>query len=188
MHDLPQLWLPILATAIFVFVASSLIHMVLQWHKSDYKQLANEDAVGAALRAGSPAPGQYVIPFCRSMKDKGNEDMQKKFRDGPVGFITLKAPGPMSMGGPLFKWFLFNIAVAAFAAMLVAQAFGLTAPPRMAGHLVGMISLATYIGGSIQNGIWMGKAWRSVAIDLLDAVIYGTISAFTFMWLWPAAA
>ena len=31
-----ELWLPILLSAVFVFVVSSLIYMVTRWHKSDY--------------------------------------------------------------------------------------------------------------------------------------------------------
>ena len=29
-----QLWLPILLSAVFVFLASSVIHMALKWHNS----------------------------------------------------------------------------------------------------------------------------------------------------------
>ena len=60
MSGIAQLWLPILSTAALIFIASSLIHMVFKWHNADYKKLANEDDVRAAIRATSPAPGQYV--------------------------------------------------------------------------------------------------------------------------------
>jgi len=52
-----QLWIPILLSAVCVFIASSLIHMVLKWHASDYSALPNEDEVRAAIRKGTPAPG-----------------------------------------------------------------------------------------------------------------------------------
>ena len=63
MNTLLSLWLPILLSAVVVFVISSLVHMVFKWHASDYKGFANEDAVRAAIRAGNPAPGQYVVPY-----------------------------------------------------------------------------------------------------------------------------
>jgi hypothetical protein len=185
MHDLPQLWLPILTTAALVFVASSLIHMLFKWHNSDYQKLSNEDAVLAALRAGAPGPGQYVLPHCADMKAMQAEDMLQKYRDGPVGMLTLKANGPPAMGKALFNWFLLNLAVATIGAALALQTYGLQANPHHAGHLVGVLSFLTYAGGSLQAGIWMGKPWRSVAKDLLDGLIYGTISALVFMWLWP---
>jgi hypothetical protein len=185
MNDLPQLWLPILVTAVSVFVASSLIHMVLKWHNSDYRKLPNEDDVAAALRAGSAAPGQYMLPHCGDMKDMQKEEVQKKFREGPVAMLTLRKPGPPSMGPALLQWFILNIVVAVVAAMLALQSFGLYADSHRAGHLVGMVSFLTYAGGSLQAGIWMGKPWSSVAKDVLDGLIYGTISALVFMYLWP---
>ncbi len=48
---LAALWLPILLSAVIVFVASSVIHMATPWHKSDYPKLPNEDRVMDALRA-----------------------------------------------------------------------------------------------------------------------------------------
>jgi hypothetical protein len=186
MNDLLLLWLPILVAAVSVFVASSLIHMVFKWHNSDYQKLSNEDAVLATIRAGSPVPGQYVLPHCADMKDLQNEEMQKKFREGPVGFMTLKQPGPPAMGGALLKWFVFNIVVAVVAGAVAMHVYGLHAEAnRAAGCLVGVLSFLTYAGGSIQAGIWMGKPWGSVAKDLLDGAIYAAVSGLSFCWLWP---
>jgi hypothetical protein len=186
MNDLLPLWLPVLVAAVSVFVASSLIHMVFKWHNSDYKKLSNEEAVLAAIRAGSPAPGQYVLPHCADMKDLQNEEMQKKFREGPVGFMTLKQPGPPTIGGALFKWFVFNIVVAVIVGAIAMHIYGPRADAnRAAGHLVGVLSFLTYAGSSIQAGIWMGKPWGSVAKDLLDGAIYAAVSGLSFCWLWP---
>ena len=185
MQHLPQLWLPILVTAVLVFIASSLIHMVIKWHNSDYKKLSNEDDVRAAIRAGSPVPGQYVLPYCSDMKDMQGEAMQKKFIDGPVGMLTLRKNGPPSMGGSLIQWFIYLLIVAAIAGFIALRIYGVQGEAHRAGHLVGLISFLTYTGGSVQMGIWMGKPWGSVAKDVLDALIYATISAFTFQFLWP---
>ena len=185
MNDIAQLWLPIVASSVLVFVASSLIHMVFKWHNSDYRKLANEDEVMAAIRAASPRPGQYVMPHCLDMKAMGEESTQKKFRVGPVGFLTLRKNGPPSMGPSLIQWFLLVLVIAVVAASLALQSYGLHGDSRRAGHLVGMVSLLAYACGAVQAGIWMGKPWGSVAKDLLDAVIYATVSALTFMWLWP---
>ena len=185
MNSILQLWLPILATAVFIFIASSLIHMVFKWHNADYKKLANEDDVRAAIRAGSPAPGQYVLPHCLEMKEMQGEAMMKKFVEGPNALLTVRKNGAPTMGTALILWFLFTITVAVFASCLALGAFGLKGDARHAGHLVGMTSFLAYAGGGITQGIWMGKPWGSVAKEVLDALIYGTISALTFMWLWP---
>jgi len=185
MNNILLLWLPILVTAVSVFVASSLIHMVFKWHNSDYRKLSNEDAVLAAIRAGSPEPGQYVLPHCADMKEIQTEAMQKKFREGPVGFMTLKKAGSPAIGGALVKWFIFNLVVAVIVGAIALRLYGLQADPHRAGHVVGVISLLTYAGSSVQAGIWMGKPWGSVAKDMLDGLIYATVSALSFMFLWP---
>ncbi|MFL5609195.1 MAG: hypothetical protein ACJ78G_00640, partial [Gemmatimonadaceae bacterium] len=57
-----MLWLPILLSAIFVFIVSSIIHMASPWHKNDYPKLANEDQFRNALRPLAIPPGDYMVP------------------------------------------------------------------------------------------------------------------------------
>ena len=69
MVGLDGLWLPILLSAVFVFIASSVIHMVLSaWHQSDYSKLANEDKVMDALRPLALPAGDYFIPRPRTRR------------------------------------------------------------------------------------------------------------------------
>ena len=51
MVPLTSLWLPILLSAVVVFAASSIIHMVLPYHRNDFKKLPDEEGFLAALRA-----------------------------------------------------------------------------------------------------------------------------------------
>jgi hypothetical protein len=187
MSGIFQLWLPILATGVLIFVASSLIHMVFKWHNSDYRPLGNEDEVRAAIRHGAPAPGQYLLPYCADVKDMQGTEMRKKYVEGPIAFLTVRANGVPTMAPALTQWFIYTVAIAAITGGIALQTYGLKGDPRHAAHLVGVMSLLAYAAGSVQMGIWMGKPWRSVGKDVLDGVIYGVISAFTFMWLWPSA-
>lgn len=184
MTFLAQLWIPIVVSAVLVFVASSLIHMVLKWHNSDYRKLANEDAVRAAIRASSPVPGQYVIPHCADMKDMKSPELQQKFLEGPVGFLTLRQSGPPSMGAPLGQWFVFTLVISAIAAYIAAKTLPAGASFLQVCRVVGTVSFLAYAGGSVQAGIWMGKPWPSVAKDLLDGAIYAVVTAAAFGWLW----
>ncbi|MDE2497505.1 MAG: hypothetical protein KGK35_06705, partial [Xanthomonadaceae bacterium] len=63
---LASLWLPIVLSAVFVFIASALINMLLKfWHAPDYRRFSNEDEIRDAIRNGKPeAPGQYALPWC----------------------------------------------------------------------------------------------------------------------------
>ena len=62
MTGLSALWLPLLLSAVMVFVASSVIHMASPWHKSDYPKMPNEDQVMDALRPLAIPPGDYFFP------------------------------------------------------------------------------------------------------------------------------
>ena len=62
MTGLTALWLPILLSAVLVFVVSSAIHMVSPWHKSDYPRVPDEDKLRDALRPLAIPPGST---WCR---------------------------------------------------------------------------------------------------------------------------
>src|SRR5262244_3387163 len=95
---LAHLWLPIVLSAVFVFIASSILHMVIRaWHGPDCKGFSNEAEVGAAIRAGNASAGMYLLPYCTpdSMK---TPEMAEKLRQGPVGIVYLRNPGMPNMG------------------------------------------------------------------------------------------
>ena len=78
-----SLWLPILLSAVFVFIISSLIHMLLPYHKNDFGKVPNEDGVMEALRKFDIPPGEYAIPNASSsaaMKDPEFKAEAKKLK------------------------------------------------------------------------------------------------------------
>lgn len=185
MIPLSQLWLPIVLSAVAVFVVSSLIHMVFKWHNTDYRPLPNEEAVRAALREAGSAPGMYVVPHCDDMKEMGSEAMQAKYKEGPVGMLFLRPAGPMTVGPSLAQWFLLSLAISA----VIAHLMGTVSHPGENAHLVfhftAILAFLAYGTGSIIAGIWMGQPWKAVAKDLLDAALYGAATGAVFMWQWP---
>jgi len=186
MNALIALWLPILLTAVVVFVLSSLVHMVIKWHAGDYNGFSNEDAVRAAIKAGNPKPGRYVVPFCKDMKDMGSDTMKKKYQEGPVGHFTLGPSGQPNMGKFLGMWFLWSVVVAIVAAFLATQLFGLDPTrARAAAKLVGAVSFIAYGFGTFQESIWMMRPWSSSAKYVLDSAIYAVGSAAVFYFMWP---
>ena len=186
MNTLLSLWLPILLSAVVVFIISSLVHMVIKWHAGDYAPLTNEDAVRAAIRAGNPAPGRYVMPHCKDMKDMNSPVMLQKYREGPVAHFTLGPTGVPNMGKYLGTWFAWTLVVEVVAAYLAVRLFGLDHHyARAAAKLVGAV---TFIGlgfGTVQESIWMMRPWGSSVKYLLDAALYAIGAACVFFWLWP---
>lgn len=186
MNALLALWLPILLSAVVVFVISSLIHMVVKWHASDYQGFANEDAVRDAIRAGRPAPGRYVVPFCKEMKDMGSAEMQRKYQEGPIGQVVIGPNGQPNMGKYLGLWFLWSLVIAIAAAFIVTQLMGL-APgrARASAKLFGAVTFVAHGFGTVTESIWMMRPWRSSLKYLLDAGLYAIGSGVIFYCLWP---
>jgi hypothetical protein len=183
---LAQLWLPIVLSAVFVFIASSILHMVLKfWHTPDYRGFSNEDEVGAAIRKGNAQAGMYMIPYCKpeQMKDPA---AQEKFKQGPVGAIFLRQPGMMNMGAFLGQWFVFCLIVSLFCAYVGAHVLPAGTPYRQVFRVVGTTAFMTYALGSIPNAIWWGHQWKSQFKHVVDGLIYALLTAGTFGWLWPA--
>jgi len=185
MTFLTELCVPIILSAVLVFIASSLIHMVFKWHNSDFHKLANEDEARAVLRASGSAPGQYMIPYCADVKEMKNPEFVKKFVDGPVGMLTLRPNGAPKMGGALGLWFAYTAVISAIAAYVASKVLIGPVNFLQVCRVVSALAFLAYAGGSVQAGIWMGKPWGSVAKDLLDGAIYAAITAVTFAWLWP---
>ncbi len=185
MHSITLLWLPILLSAVVVFVVSSLIHMFIKWHHNDYGTFSNEDAVRDAIRAGNPAPGRYVIPQCKQMKDMASEAMKKKYQEGPVGHITLLPNGQPNMGRYLGMWFILCLVVSAVAAYVAAHVVphDHTFSSR-AAKLVGAISFVAYGFGTLQESIWVGRPWSQSVKYLIDAALYAAGTAAVFCWQW----
>ena len=123
MVSVVSLWLPILLSAVAVFVLSSLIHMVLKYHNSDYKGLPGEDKVMDDLRkAGIPA-GDYMFPYCTENKERNSKEFQDKMKRGPSGVMTLFPTGTNFMGSSLAQWFVYCLIVGVFAAYIAGRAF-----------------------------------------------------------------
>jgi hypothetical protein len=185
MVPIVSLWLPILLSAVTVFLASSIIHMVLTYHRSDFKKLPAEDDVMGALRKFQVPPGDYIFPkpgSPKEMKDPAFVEMMKK---GPVGFMTIRPGITPSMGKPLLLWFLYCVVVGIFAAYVAGRALQGGAPLGAVCRFAGVTAFAGYALGLWQNTIWY---WRPVVTTLkstFDGLIYALLTAAIFGWLWP---
>ena len=189
MDFIAHLWLPIVVSAVLVFVASSVIHMVVQWHKTDYNKLANEDDVRAALRASDAAPAQYVMPYCPGMKDMQAPEMQKKFVEGPIAFITLRPIGVPKMGGALGSVVRLHARHQRDRGLRRVEGVGADGdrrelPPGMPPG--GRARLPRLRRGQRAarhlDGQAPGAAWPRTSPT---RAIYAAITAVTFAWLWP---
>ena len=184
MVPLTALWLPILLSAVIVFIASSILHMVLPYHKSDYHPLPDEDKLLAALRGTGLKRGLYFFPFC-SHKEMKSPAMIEKYKQGPVGTMTIFPSGPPAMPKYLVTWFVYCLIVGFFVAYLT----GRTVPPGTSYlavfRVAGTAAFLAYGVGLLSNGIWKGQPWGMVIKEVIDGLIYSLLMAGTFGWRWP---
>jgi hypothetical protein len=189
MAFLTELWLPILVAAVLVFVASSIIHMGIPWHKNDYQKLPDEDAVMETVRAGVPAPGTYMFPRCESMKDMKNPEYRAKYERGPVGMLTVMPPGGFNMGKSLGAWFGYIVLVEVVVAYVAWHALGAGAEYLRVFQIAGASAVLGFgVLGVMCESIWKGQKWSVTGRFMVDGLVYALLSAGVFGWLWPAAA
>lgn len=186
MVSLAALWLPILLSAVAVFVVSSVLHMCLPLHKSDYKKVPGEDAVLTALRAQNVSAGAYMFPHANSMKEAGSPEMMAKRKKGPVG--TLVVVGNFAMGKSLGQWFVFSLAISFFVAYLATMALPLGAAFAAVFRFAGAAAVLGYAFTDVTNSIWKGVAWSTALKFVFDGVLYGLATGAVFAWLWPTTA
>jgi len=184
MVSLTALWLPILLSAVIVFVASSIIHMALKYHQSDYRQIPDEEKFLGALRPSSLATGLYTFPFCTHANMKSPEILEK-FKQGPVGFLIVRPTGVVNLPQFLIQWFIYCLVVGLFVAYLAGHTVAPGAHYLAVFRVVGTAAFLAYGLGGLSNGIWKGLPWSMVLKEALDGLIYGLLAAGTFGWLWP---
>lgn len=188
MVSMTELWLPILLSSVFVFIVSSIIHMVTPIHKGDFKKMPGEEKVLAEMRAQGLRPGSYAFPCCESMKDMGSPEMTAKCKLGPVGFMTVVPNGPCNMGKSLVLWFLYSLLIGVFVAYVATLGLNRGAAYMSVFRLAGTVAIIGYAVGGLPESIWKGQKWSITLKFVFDGVLYGLVTGGTFGWLWPAGA
>jgi hypothetical protein len=184
MISLLSLWLPLLLSAVVVFFASAIMHMVLPYHKSDYRQLPDEDRITDALRSANLTSGPaYFFPYC-SQKEMKSEAMMEKFKRGPVGLITVW-PGSPAMGKSLVQWFFYCVVISFFAAYLASRTLAPGAAFMAVFRIISIPALLGYGAAHAQESIWNGRSWVVTFKHLFDSLVFAALTAATFAYLWP---
>jgi hypothetical protein len=184
MVPLTALWLPIILAAVIVFVASSIMHTVLTYHQSDCKQIPDEEKVRAAMRAAGLTPGYYPFPYANH-KEMKSPAVVEKFKQGPVGLMTVLPSGPPAMGKYLVSWFGYCLIIGVFVAYLTGHTVAPGTNYLAVFRVAGTAAFMAFGLGQLSNSIWKGQPWSMTIKEVIDGLIYGLLTAGTFGWLWP---
>jgi len=185
MVTIASLWLPIVLSAVAVFIVSTLVHTVFPWHKGDYPGVPDQDRVQAALRPFAIAPGDYMLPRCRDMKEMATPEFTEKMRQGPVMMMTVLPNGPSAMGPMFIQWFAFLLVVGAVAAYVASRALEPGASYLEVFRFAGTTAFVAYAGGAWPITIWYHRGVGLALKATFDALLYGAVTAGVFGWLWP---
>ncbi len=180
-----SLWLPILLSAVLVFIVSSLIHTVLGYHNTDYGKVPEEDKFSDAVRPLNIPAGDYVVPACTSSKERKEAAFKEKLSKGPVLFMTVMQSGEFKMGGSLIQWFIYCVVVGMFAAYTSGHALGAGANYLSVFRIAASTAFAGYALALFQHSIWYKRSWKTTFKSVFDGLIYALLTAGVFGWLWP---
>ena len=184
MVSLAALWLPIVLSAVIVFVASSIMHVVLTYHQSDCKQIPEEEKVLAQLRGVGLKPGYYHFPFANHKEMKAPATMER-FKQGPVGIMTVIPSGPPAMPKYLVSWFVYCLLIGFFVAYLTGHTVASGSNFLVVFRVAGTAGFMSYGLGQMASSIWKGQPWSMTIKEVVDGLIYALLTAGTFGWLWP---
>lgn len=179
-----SLWLPILLSALAVFILSAVVHMALPWHKSDFQKLPDEDKVRDALRPFNVPPGDYMVPMC----DGGNynsPEFKAKLEAGPNWVVTAMPKGCTSMGPTFLQWFVYLVIVNVFVAYVASRSLAVGTDYLGVFRIVGAVAFLAYAAAQWPQSIWMRRKWSTTVKMTVDGLLYALATAGTFAWLWP---
>lgn len=185
MVELGALWQPILLSSVIVFVVSSIIHMVLPWHKGEYPKVPDEVKLMDVLRPLAIPPGDYFVPRPASTQDMRSPEFEEKMRKGPVLVLTVVPNGPVRMSKNLVLWFLYSVVVGFLTAYVTSRALPAGTEYLRVFQMAGATAFIAYSVAIWQMSIWYHRAWSTTIRATVDGLIYALLTAGAFGWLWP---
>ena len=185
MTMLEHLWLPIVLSAVAVWIASALGWMLIGHHHQDWSKLPDEERVITAIRSFNLPPGNYGFPHF-GRKECNTPEAKKKWEEGPVGLLNVW--GKVNMGRNMVLTVIVCLIISTVIAYLGAaaelhkeQGFG------KLFQVLGTAGVLGYTFATLPGDIWFQKYPRAILMGVIDGVVFGLISGAIFAALWPAA-
>ncbi len=179
-----DLWLPILVSAVVVFAASSVIHMLPLWHKSDYPGVPDEESFRQAVGPLGIPPGDYMVPRPASMEAMRSPEARARIEQGPNVIMTVLPNEWRGMGKPLSLWFVYLLVLGTLVACVAAMAIPEGADYMSVFKFVGVTAFIAHTVAIWQLSIWYRRSWAMTLKTTFDGLIYALLTAGVFGWLW----
>jgi hypothetical protein len=189
MTGMHALWIPIVLSAVVLFVVSSLFHMMLDmiipWHNQDYAKVPQQDAVMNALRPFAIPPGDYMLPRPDNMKDMRTPEFMERLNKGPKVIMTVMPNGMSGMGRSLGLWFVYLLGVNVFAAYVTGRALAPGAAYLPVFRFAATTAFLGFTAALWQGWIWYQRSLGTTIRSTIDGLIYALIAGGLFGHFWP---
>ena len=174
--------LPAFVAAAIVWLAGSVIHMLLPHHKADYVRTPDQNAVRTALKGIQP--GQYLIPAPAKLGDWSDETVVAEAKEGPVGILVVGPSGTPNMGRLLSLHFLYCLVISLLVGYVAYASIGPGADYLTTFQVTATVAVLAYAGSQFSSVIWYFYKPSYAFKYLFDGVIYGLLTGGVFGWLY----
>ncbi len=182
MVTLPMLWLPILISAVIVFIAGNILWMALPfWHAKDYGRIDNPKPILDGL--ASVASGQYILPWMD--RKTTTAEQFAEMGKGPGAVMFVRNPSAFSFPRLIGLYFLYTVMIAIFVAYITSRTRPAGTEYLEVFRVSGTAAFLAYGLRGIPDSIWYGKPWKVTFKELIDGLIFGLLTGGVFGWLWP---
>lgn len=185
MVPISAFWLPIVLSAVAVFFASWVAHMLLPHHRRDYRPLPDDETLLAPFRDAKVPPGNYVHPRSSDPKEKGSPETLEKYRRGPVVLVPVFPNTPPAMGKYLFEWFVFCLVISFFVAYVTGLSAAAGTRYVTVFRIASTVAFMGYAASYAIDSIWKGAAWGNTLRSAADGLVYALLTGGVLGWLWP---
>jgi len=184
MELLIPLWLPILLSAVAVWIAATVAWTALPHHKQDFIGLPGEDGFMDYIRRSGIQPGNYLFPDFRGREAMKSEKTCKALEEGPVGHLSVWHT-PVTMGSKMVATLVLYLVVSTLIAYLTRVAIPGAAPFPRVFQVAATAGILAYCFSFIPNALWFGSYKRTIVATFVDGLVYGAITGAIFAWRWP---
>jgi hypothetical protein len=188
MDFLTHLWMPIVLSAVAVWIVSAIGWMAIGHHNKDMAKMPNEKGFVDALKSLGIGPGVYGFPDWAECKKAKTPEEKAKVMQGPMGILRVWRP--IGMGGNMVVTFVIHLVIGVFIAYLgwEALAHGPAGPNfQKVFQVLGTAGILAYCFGGMCGNIWYQESRRAMVLNFIDGVIYGLVTGAIFAYFWPHA-
>lgn len=187
MVSLTSLLIPIVVSAVVVFLVSFVLHMLIPFHKNDIRKIPQEDEFLAMVRGLNLPKGDYAAPHADSPAAMKDPVFMEKRNKGPIVIMTTTPGGAPPMSAHLTKWFIYCVVVSIFAAYIASRTLAPGTEYVQVFRVVGTTAFMGYALALVQNWIWWMKDGGATFRSMIDGLAYALATAGVFGSMWPAA-